>query len=276
MTDRTPADPTPADLTPTDPTPAEEFAAFLARIRADPRVAGAVLSGSRAREGAATPHSDYDVYLVAADGAEPSLTGEVRRDARLDVSVLPLRDFRTHALPGSGTEWNRYAFCHAEVLKDTPDGLVADLVLAKSRLAPDEAAQRAPEILDAFLNSVYRALKNDRNGDATATRLDAAEALPFHLGYVFALHARVRPYNKYLGWELRHHPLSRPEWAHDHLLPLLERALSPSPAPALRQLFDELEPHARAAGHGPVLDSWGDDLLLMRGSGDPPPARAVS
>ncbi|MFF2848621.1 hypothetical protein ACFVT5_20180 [Streptomyces sp. NPDC058001] len=114
----------------TDLTPADEFAAFLARIRADPEVVGAILSGSRAKEGTATPHSDHDVYLVAADGAESSVAREVRRDARLDVSVMPLRDFRTHALPGSGTEWNRYAFAHAKVLKDTPDGLVADLVLA--------------------------------------------------------------------------------------------------------------------------------------------------
>ncbi|MFF2848620.1 hypothetical protein ACFVT5_20175 [Streptomyces sp. NPDC058001] len=67
----------------------------------------------------------------------------------------------------------------------------------------------------------------------------------------------MRPYNKYLGWELRHHPLSRPEWPHDHLLPLLEQALSPSPAPALRQLFNELEPRARVAGHDQVLDALG-------------------
>ena len=82
---------------------------------------------------------------------------------------------------------------------------------------------------------------------------------------MFALHERVRPYNKYLGWELRHHPLDRPEWAHDHLLGLIAEVVSPQCATAVRQLFNELEPHARSAGHGQVLDSWGDDVLLMRG-----------
>ncbi len=252
----------------------EEFAALCARTEADARVLGMVLTGSRACEGAATRHSDYDVLLVV-DEEQHGLKeeeqhglkeGEERRDARMDVSVMSLGEFRTHALPGSGTEWNRYAFTHAVVLKDATDGLIGELVLAKGRLTSSEASRTAAGVLDAFLNGLYRCVKNDRDGDMTAARLDAAESLPHHLTYVFALHERVRPYNKYLAWELRRHPLSRPEWAHGHLLGVLERALSPEPADAVRQLFVELEPHARAAGHGPVLDSWGEDLVLMRGA----------
>lgn len=37
----------------------------------------------------------------------------------------------------------------------------------------------------------------------------------------------------------------------------------PTGASALRQLLRELEPHARAAGHGGTLDDW--DLDFMRG-----------
>ena len=40
---------------------------------------------------------------------------------------------------------------------------------------------------------------------------------------------RVRPYNKYLAWELRHHPLAG--WTADELLPLLDRVLSGDPRP---------------------------------------------
>lgn len=243
----------------------EEFAALCARTEADVRVLGMVLTGSRAREGTATRHSDYDVLLVVDEEQHGLKEGEERRDARMDVSVMSLGEFRTHALHGSGTEWNRYAFTHAVVLKDATDGLIGELVLAKGRLTSSEASRTATGVLDAFLNGLYRCVKNDRDGNATAARLDAAESLPHHLTYVFALHERVRPYNKYLAWELRRHPLSRPEWAHGHLLGVLERALSPEPADAVRQLFVELEPHARAAGHGPVLDSWGEDLVLMRG-----------
>ncbi|MEV0617259.1 hypothetical protein AB0I81_28325 [Nonomuraea sp. NPDC050404] len=83
---------------------------------------------------------------------------------------------------------------------------------------------------------------------------------------MFALHGRVRPYNKYLAWELRRHPLSHPLWAHDHLLPLLTSAVSPEAPASVRRLLNDLEPHARAAGHGDELDGWGEDLAFMRGS----------
>ncbi|MEO3812262.1 hypothetical protein ABGB17_24965 [Sphaerisporangium sp. B11E5] len=252
-------------------TPQEEFDAFLGRVLADARVLGVVLSGSRAREGMATARSDFDVYVVSGDGTE-GVAAEARRDARLDVSVMPLAEFRTHASPGSPTEWNRYAFTHAQVLKDATGGLITELVAAKGRLSPSEAAAVAPAALGAFLNAVYRCVKNAGNGDATAARLDAAEAVPCHLTYVFALHQRVRPYNKYLAWELDRHPLSHPEWSRPRLLGLLGEALSPAAAPAVRRLLADLEPHARSAGHGPVLDSWGDDLRLMLGGGAGEPA----
>jgi hypothetical protein len=227
-----------------------------------------VLTGSQAREGMATARSDYDVLLVIADNADRTngtWAGQGRRDAVLDWSAMPLAEFRKHALPGSGTEWNRYAFAHAKVLKDTPDDLIAQLVAAKGTLSRKEAAATAPGALDAFLNGLYRCLKSDRDGDPFAARLDAAEALPLHLGYVFTLHQRVRPYNKYLAWELRHHPLRPPEWSADRLLGLLGATLGTSPAEPLRSLFNDLEPYARRAGHGTVLDAWGPDLRLMRG-----------
>ncbi|WP_229869267.1 hypothetical protein [Streptomyces inusitatus] len=246
---------------------AGEYAALLERVGRDRHALGLVLTGSRAREGTATARSDYDVYLVAEDGAEHGpLAAERRRDGLLDVVLLPLTEFRAHALPGSGTEWNRYAFTRAEVVKDTADGLIAELVAAKGRLTQAEAAESAPELLDAFLNSVYRCLKSDRDGRSLAARLDGADTVPYFLGYAFALDGRVRPYNKYLEWELRHHPLDRAEWAPDRLLPLLGEVLSERGPRAVRRLFREVEPYARARGHGPVLDGWGDDLELMRGS----------
>ncbi|WP_328991910.1 nucleotidyltransferase domain-containing protein [Kribbella sp. NBC_01245] len=242
-----------------------EFAALVGRVEGDAGVVGVVLSGSRAREGTATEYSDYDVLLVVGDEVGERLDGEARRDARLDVSTMALGEFRTHALAGSGAEWNRYAFRGAKVLKDTADGLIAGLVAEKGRLAEAEAGQLAPGVLDAFLNSVYRCLKNDRDGNEVGARMDGAEAIPHYLTYVFALHGRVRPYNKYLAWELERYPLSRPERGRDELLSRLVRVYFDDVAQVVRELFRELEPHARAAGHGGVLDAWGNDLVFMRG-----------
>lgn len=241
----------------------EEFAALLARVQDDPRVVGVVLSGSHARQGMATEHSDYDVALVANDDAVDDLRHASRRDGLLDVWVTPLSEFRREILTGDSPD---YSYVHAQVLKDTPDQLIADLVQQKASLTADQAAGRE-WTLDAFLNSAYRALKNDRDGNPFAYQLDAADAIGFHLYYVFALHRRERPYNKYLHWELTHYPLPAPEWAPNHLLPLLTAAVSPTGAPALRQLLNELEPHAREAGHGSTLDDWGEDLAFMQGQG---------
>ncbi|GIH76774.1 hypothetical protein [Planobispora longispora] len=238
-----------------------EFSALLTRIGADPAVVGGILSGSRARQGMATRRSDYDVYLITADDGP---VGEERRDALLDVTAMSLEEFRAHAMPGSGTEWNRYSFAHARILKDRPDGLIGELVSAKATLSAPEARQTAAAALDSFVNAVYRWLKNHRDGHAAEARLDAAESIPPLLTFLFALDHRVRPYNRYLAWELRNHPLGPPPWRHERLLPLLESVLSHAAPHIARRLFQEVEPFARAAGHGPTLEAWGDDLRLLR------------
>ncbi|WP_433382482.1 hypothetical protein [Streptosporangium sp. CA-115845] len=239
----------------------EEFSALLARVSADPAVIGAVLSGSQARQGMATHRSDYDIYLITIDDRAAD---EERRDSRLDVKAMSLEEFRAHALPGSGWEWNRYSFTHARVLKDRPDGLIGELVAGKGALSREEAHQTVAASLDTFVNAAYRWLKSHRDERATEARLDAAEAIPPLLTCIFALHCRVRPYNKYLGWELRNHPLGPPPWRQERLLPLLETVLSHAVPQTARRLFLDLEPFARAAGHSSVLDAWGDDLHLLR------------
>jgi hypothetical protein len=241
------------------------FSDLVRAAEADDAVAGVVLSGSRARPGMATARSDHDVWVVTRDGRGTAIGG--RRTPALDVVVLPLADFRTHGLPGSGSECNRYTFVHARVAVDTDDGLIARLVARKATLTPEEGAGQAAGFLDAFTNMTYRSLKNHRDGLPREGRLDAAEAAPFLLGHVFAMERRVRPFNKYLGWELARHPLADPGWHPDRLFPLLDALLSHGRPRTLRELFRQVETSARAAGHGAVLDAWGDDLPLLRGTG---------
>ena len=247
-----------------------EFDELVIQLGADPLVVGVVLRGSQAR-GTAGPDSDHDVLVVVADGAAETLAGLRRRDRHLDVQVMSLTEFTEHAGPGSATEWDRYSFRGARVLKDTRESLVADLVSAKATLTVAEADRAAPLVLDGFLNAVYRCVKSDRSGRRLAARLDGAEAVPGYLAYVFALHRRVRPYYSDLTWELDRYPLSEPIWAAERLLPLLEKVHSADVRAAAQQLLAELEPYARRAGHGAVLDAWGEDLVLMRGID---PARA--
>ncbi|WP_329378376.1 hypothetical protein [Streptomyces sp. NBC_01716] len=251
-----------------------EFTDFVSRASASPDVVGLVLSGSRARHGMATARSDHDVYVITADDRTgvPPAVAEGRRSPALDVMPLSLSEFRAHALPGDTYAWDRYAFAHSQVLLDRLGGTITRLVDEKAVLDDLEAHQLVRSELDAYINSLYRSLKSHRDGRPAVAHLDAAESVPYLLTVVFALHQRVRPYNKYLPWELAHHPLGAPQWAADVLLPRIRRVVADGDPATQRALFATVEGAARQAGHASVIDSWGTDIDLLRPGGRPAPA----
>ncbi|WND37776.1 hypothetical protein RI578_27375 [Streptomyces sp. BB1-1-1] len=235
------------------------YDAFVELASADPAVVGLVLKGSRAHEGMTTEHSDHDLYVVLADGATTALTGFAgHRTPELDLVVLSLDAFRAAGMPG----FERYALARARIVLDRLDGGIARVLAAKARLDPDEAFRDAGEWLDAYANSLYRSVKNDRDGHPVAARLDAADSVRFLLELLFALDRRPRPYNKYLEWELARFPL--PGWETGPLLDAADRVSATGDVSVQRRLFTRVEAVARAAGQGAVLDAWGEDLDLMR------------
>lgn len=235
------------------------YDAFVELAAADSAVVGLVLKGSRAHEGMTTEHSDHDLYVVLANCATTALsrfTGH--RTPELDLVILSLDDFRAAGMPG----FERYALAHARVVLDRLDGVIAQILADKARLDVDEAFRAAGEWLDAYANSLYRSVKNDRDGHALAARLDAADSIRFLLESLFALDRRPRPYNKYLEWELARFPL--PGWDTGMLLDAAARVSGTGDVSTQRRLFAQVEAAARRAGHGAVLDAWGEDLDLMR------------
>jgi len=114
------------------------------------------------------------------------------------------------------------------------------------------------DALDAYVNSTYRSLRY-------GTRLDAVESLAPALRAIFGLAGRIRPFNKYLEWELRHHPLEG--WDADALLRLVD-GVADADRSAGHELFQQVEAAARASGFGAVLDAWEPDLAWLRGDSD--------
>jgi hypothetical protein len=222
------------------------YAELLSRSSADPDVLGLVLTGSHAR-GMPDRHSDHDVFVVVDDPARWTPT---RRPAELDEIVCTLA-----GLADTSDEWQRYAFRGAQIVLDRTDGKLAGLVAAQAALTPDEADSWSRDGLDGYVNMIYRAAKNRRGGEPVLARLEEMESVSWFMTALFAMHGRVRPYNKYLRWELTTYPLGSP-WDADTLP---ERVVEqPS------RLFTDLEQLARAKGYGDVLDSWGTDLDLLR------------
>lgn len=242
----------------------EAYAELRALAKRDPNVVGLFLGGSRGK-GLSTPHSDYDVYLIVE-----KRVGEYRRRFPFrhgddpEVVVLSLAEFRRYAAIGSDTEWNRYTFAHVTPELDRT-GEIRRLLDEKETLPREAARATAAAALDAYINAYYRSAKDLRDGDELAARLDAAESVPYFLTALFALHERVRPYNKYLRFELEHHPLRGDEWRAERLLPLLDAVVNGDLA-AQRTLFGDIEHLARERGHGDVIDGWGDDVAWLRGA----------
>jgi predicted nucleotidyltransferase len=224
---------------------------------------GIVLSGSAGRD-YATERSDLDVMVVLADEAASGRT----TDRAPDVDEMPeaWSDLLTVAPFGTEEWWMRWSFAWAPVLLDRTGGDLAAAVRRQATLTPDEAdgVLIDHDRLDGWLDFAYRTLKNDRDGRALEARLDAAESVPWLLDVVFAMAGRVRPYNKYLPWELRTHPVEG--WPADDLLGLVERSLD-GDVSAIRETFprvraacaayDEQRGHSRTSD---MIEGWGSEL----------------
>jgi hypothetical protein len=228
---------------------------------------GLVLSGSAGR-GLATDRSDLDVFVVlAGTGGHGPRTS---RSATLDETVVAIADLER--VPPFGTEgwWFRWSFAWAPTLLDRTGGRLASALHRQATVTADEAQSILVEHdrLDGWLNFAYRTLKNDRDGRKLERRLDATESMPWLLDVIFTLEGRVRPYNKYLPWELHQHPLSR--WRADELLTLLTGTLDGDPE-AIRTAFEHIESACAAFDSLlpqptllPIIDDWGTELQLLR------------
>ena len=237
--------------------------------RDDPTIVGLVLSGSAAR-GMETEWSDVDVYVVRDDDVER----ETLHSAAIDEIYWSVADLEQVDRYGTGDWYFRWSFAHAQVLRDLTGGRVTEAVRRQATVDDDE--QRwvlvDQDRLDGYVNFAYRALKSHRDGRVLEARLDAAESLPWLLDVVFALVGRLRPYNKYLPWTLREHPLGVPEWSAEAFLPEIDLMLAGDPA-ALRRTFAIVDREVRVwdAAHGTtvcgdLVDEWGPELALFRSS----------
>lgn len=228
---------------------------------------GLILSGSAGR-GLATNLSDLDVYVVLTDdGAANRRTTKSSAVDEIPISLSELEEIPPF---GTGYWWYRWSFAWAPVVLDRTDGALARLAERQATIVRDEARSIlvTHDRLDGWVNYAYRALKSDRDGRALECRLDAAESMPWLLDVIFTLHGRVRPYHKYLPWELEHHPL--PGWTSEDLLRILERTLDGDPA-ALRETFARVEGMCRDFDESlsepallPIIDGWGNELELFR------------
>jgi predicted nucleotidyltransferase len=235
---------------------------LLALAGQDHRILGVILSGSRGR-GTGVSTSDWDCYAIVADGSAEDLQSAFDdiADGSLDLTVLAVTGFERYARPGTMEDWKAYAFVHVLVAHDRLGGGIADLAARKEALDAEVAEAKARRALDTYINAAVRSAKCRRDGKWAAAILDASESVGPALEAIFALHHRIRPYNRYLTWELERHPLSE-EGVDDSWLPLVG-AVPMGDVEASAVLFGVMEQRARANGIGDVFDAWEEGSIRL-------------
>ncbi|MFI4936451.1 MAG: hypothetical protein ACHP7N_17725 [Caulobacterales bacterium] len=251
-------------------TPAETYETLLRRAHDDTAVLAFWLGGSRGM-GRPTEHSDYDCcFIVTEEAYEPfcaelGLSGSFQGDWRpkVDLKVMTFPMFEAHAAWNSDERGYRYTFAHMRAQVDKT-GRAQPMIDAKARVPEGEIEPFVAASLDHALNQLYRAVKCLRDGDKDASRLEAAEGVTPFIDALFAVHGgRLRPYYKYLRWELAQHPLERAPFAPEALMALLTGLVAPEGVFALQRLMAKTQPLFRSFGHDATYDGWGRALDFM-------------
>ncbi|MEI7480299.1 MAG: hypothetical protein WCJ59_01605 [bacterium] len=180
---------------------------YLDMIKKDDRIIGAFLSGGRGK-GVSAPESDYDVMLITNATDFQPVIKDYPKTEYIDSLVHAISDFRDWAKVGTKTQYDKYSFTHVKVLFDKT-GDIQKMVNEKGILTKDEAYKIGKDSLNSYLNKLHRSLKNLRDKNILAGHLDAVETIPSILTFIFAIEERVRPFNKFLTWELENFPLTK-------------------------------------------------------------------
>ena len=186
--------------------------------------------------------------------------------ASVEIARSTLSGLREHGEYGTPSAWARYQYAYVKLLVDKT-GEVEAVLREKQGVPEEDREEVVRKALDGYINSTYRSLRYRMVGVDLGARLDGAESLPHFLDAIFAMEGRVRPFNKYLAWELRTHPLMEHAWSADRLLPRLDSVLA-GDVESQQALFADVDRVARARGFGDSVDEWQPDVPWMRGEGE--------
>jgi hypothetical protein len=89
-----------------------------------------------------------------------------------------------------------------------------------------------------------------------AAHLDAAESIPQLLNVVFGREGRLRPYNKFLEWELKNHPLQQLPWPSQEFIRAIKRVLQDGDIEAMKDLYRKICATSLGMGHREVVRGW--------------------
>ena len=246
-------------------TPVDIYEKIYNEAKEDPNIIGFFLGGSRGK-GFETNYSDYDTYIIVKDSVIEQYKEKYpfREYSGLDLIVFSFSEFENYAPWGSPEMWARYSFVHVKALIDK-NGKIQQILDELAKVPEEHLSNFIAGSLDACINSVYRSLKCFRDGNIEAARLEAALSIPGFLNVIFAIHnGRLRPYYKYLKWELETFPLIKIPLDAEQTFNMLMKISGSADLKAQQLLLGVTEEILRKEGYGYVFESWGDDYHWMK------------
>ncbi|MHA1985131.1 MAG: nucleotidyltransferase domain-containing protein [Promethearchaeota archaeon] len=245
--------------------PSKIYENIYAEAQKDQNIIGFFLGGSRGR-GFQTKYSDYDTYIIVEDKVVQEYKEKYPKlkYKGVDLLVFSYSEFKKYASWRSPNVWDRYSFSHLKALIDK-NGKIQELIDEKGKIPEKNLSLFIVNSLDAYINYIYRSLKCIRDGDIEAARLEAAFSIPAFLNVIFAIHnGRLRPYYKYLKWELKSFPLTKFAMSAEEIINNLMRILDNADYKAQQKFLRTTEDILRKEGFGDVFDSWADDFPWMK------------
>mgnify|MGYP001586081433 FL=1 len=232
----------------------EAYEAYLQKAKDDDRIVGIILAGGRGK-GAFSENSDYDVILVTTDEGFESVKKDYPKTEYIDSLPHAISEFREHAKTGTRTQYDKYTFTHNTAIVDKT-GEVQKLVDGKGTLESDKVQKIAHDALGGYLNSLHRSLKNLRDGNVLAGHLDATETIPRILTFIFAIEKRVRPFNKFLAWELENHPLAKLPINSSEFIEKIKVVAQNADFETQKELLEIMRKLAMENGHADEIADW--------------------
>lgn len=215
----------------------QHYKKLLTEAKSNPYVLGVVLTGSRGK-GKITKHSDYDPVVIVKDKTPKKVKKHFAsfRQSDFDLSVFELKAFKKYAAWGGAYAWDRYNYARLKAPVDKTRQ-IQRIVNEKASVPHQYRSRFIKDCLDHYINQVYRSIKNQRDGDLLASRLEGNDSIQPMLNGVFALHGRLKPYYKYLAWELKKEPLKKLPISQTKFLSLISKVATQGDIKTQKQLL---------------------------------------
>lgn len=235
----------------------EQYDFILKQAENDPDVLGLALTGGRGK-GFVTEHSDYDIYMLVSDESLEASKEKYKSTItphKFDIFVHSVDTFKDYASFGGEKEWDRYNFAYVKVQLDKT-GKFQKMIDEKGIIPKEKIDEISKYNLDVYINYFYRSMKNHRDGNDFASHIDATESVQWLVAFVFSIEGRVKPYSKYIKWELQNYPLEFLPWDVDEFVSILKKMLQTGDVQLQKEVFQKIRRLAVERGYQETIDGW--------------------